>query len=579
MSQVKKNCKFCKKYFYTTTNLVKEGRGINCSKECQSMSARKGENKTCEICTNEFYVNPSTVKNKKCRFCSPQCNGIYKQQHNLFKGESNPRWKGGITGKNAGIRSSAEYKKWREDVFARDNYKCVWCGDKNGEGKAVVFHADHIKPFAYFPDLRFEVSNGRTLCTTCHRYTASYMGRSRRYFEANNKPFIPGKTRIEYGGIVLGPEEHDAIFQSIFSSGMKRWTVGPECEAMEKELAEVAGVSNVVLVNSGSSALLLSIAAMKLPKRTKIIIPAVNFPTAFNAIIQNGHIPVVVDVDIKTLNISLDEVKKALEKHPDVKVVIAVHIAGSPVDLISLREIVGTRKIISDNCDSFGGTLKGQMLEKYADVSCASFHAAHIIGMGEGGGLFTNDKALGVAALKMREWGRASGTDDIYEYPGFPDDYKERYVYEEIGYNLKPLDLQAAMGRIQLKKLHTFKKARLKNYNALSDLFSKYLSHFEIIKCSLDADPCWFSFPLLVKNNRRGEIMRILDKENNIECRTIFSGNIIKHPAYKDTEMIVVGEMTNADRVMKDGMFLSVHPSITPEMIAFIDQVIGELCT
>lgn len=580
MFKIKTNCITCGGEFLTTKKQISGGRGKNCGLNCQHESYKNGKILICEYCNKDFYVNQSALKNKPCRFCSQDCHGKWKKENSeLFSGSNSPTWKGGLVGKYAKLRASSDYKKWRKAVFERDNYTCVWCGDKNGEGKVVVFHADHIKPFAYFPELRFEVSNGRTLCTTCHRYTASYMGRSRRYFNKKDKPFIPGKTRIEYGGIVLGPEEHDAIFQSIFSSGMKRWTVGPECEAMEKELAEVANVSKVVLTNSGSSALLLAIAALKLPKRSKIIIPAVNFPTAFNAIIQNGHIPVVVDVDIKTLNISLNEVKKAIGEHPDVKVIIAVHIAGSPVDLISLREIVGDRKIISDNCDSFGGTLNGKMLEEYADISCASFHAAHIIGMGEGGGLFTNDKSIGETARKMREWGRTSGTDKIYNYPGFPDDYKERYVYEEIGYNLKPLDLQAAMGRIQLRRLGEFKQSRLKNYNKLSKVFKKYKDNFEVISCDLEAKPCWFSFPLLVKNGKRGEVMKTLDKENNIECRTIFSGNITRHPAYKDTEMIVLGDLKNADRVMKDGMFLSVHPSITDEMLDFIDEVVGSLFT
>lgn len=389
------------------------------------------------------------------------------------------------------------------------------------------------------------------------------------------KKFIPVKDRISYGGAVIGQEEKDAINAVINSQGGRRWTIGPESEAMEKELAEVTGVKKAVLTNSGSSALLVALTALKLPKGSKVIIPAVNFPTAFNAILQCGLMPVVVDVDIETLNISMEEVARALSLNPDVKAVIAVDIAGNPVDLLKLREIVGDRKIILDDCDGYGTTLHGKMIEQFADVSAVSFHAAHIITMGEGGAVLTNDEELGARALKIREWGRASGTDKIYKYPGFPEDYKERYVYEEIGFNMKPLELQCAMGRIQLKKLESFKSSRMINYLLLKETF-RHLKKFQTIKSLQDSDPCWFSFPILCRGIKRGIAMDTFEK-NNIECRTIFSGNVTKHPAYKDSEYIVIGDLHNADDVMENGMFLSCHPSIDGDMIKFIQEVAESL--
>lgn len=386
--------------------------------------------------------------------------------------------------------------------------------------------------------------------------------------------FKPRIDRIQYGGAMIGKAEVNAVMKVIQSHGGTRWTVGPQSVALEKELAKVTGVKRAVLTNSGSSALLIAVAALKLPKGSKVIIPAVNFPTAFNAILQNGLVPVVVDVDLDTLNIDLLEVKKAVNTHA-ISAVIAVNIAGNPVDLVKLRKMVGRNvKIILDDCDGYGTKLNGKFVETYADIACVSFHAAHIITMGEGGAVLTNDEKLATIALKMREWGRASGTDKIYDYPGFPDDYKERYVYEEIGYNMKPLELQCAMGRIQLRKLSKFVKARAENYKALSKIFKKY-PQFKVMTSIKGADTCWFSFPVLCEGIERGLVMSMLEA-NNIECRTIFSGNITRHPAYKDSVYEVVGDLANSDTVMRHGMFLSCHPSITKPMLRFIDEAISD---
>lgn len=383
--------------------------------------------------------------------------------------------------------------------------------------------------------------------------------------------FTPIVDRISYGGAMIGQEEKDAINRVINDQGGRRWTIGPESTALETELAQVTGVRRAVLTNSGSSALLVAMTALHLPKGSKVIIPAVNFPTAFNAIIQCGLTPVVVDVDRESLNLDLGEVVKSFLLYPDIAAVIAVDIAGNPVDLIKLRQIVGPHvKIVLDDCDGYGTTYRDRMIEQYADISCVSFHAAHIITMGEGGAVLTDDGELADRAFKLREWGRASGSDRVYKYPGFPDDYRERYVYEEIGFNMKPLELQCAMGRIQLGKLQQFKDARRENYRLLTEQF-RGLSSFTLIKHLPDSDPCWFSFPLMC-NVPRGKVMDTFEK-NNIECRTIFSGNITRHPAYADVDMEIMSDLEVSDEVMKRGMFLSCHPSITPEMIEFIGSI------
>lgn len=387
--------------------------------------------------------------------------------------------------------------------------------------------------------------------------------------------FRPKVDRVEYGGAMIGEEEIGAIMRVIRDQGGKRWTIGPESQAFEEELAKQVGVSRAMVVNSGSSALLVALAAMKLKKGANVVIPAVNFPTAFNSIIQNGYNPVVVDVD-KNMLLDLDKLEE-LVKTWKIDAVVAVNVAANPVDYVRLRKIVGPDvKILCDNCDGLGTIVNGAFVDALADVSCVSFHAAHIITTGEGGAILTNDEKLADTAVKMREWGRASGTDNIYQYEGFPEDYRERYVYEEIGWNLKPLELQCAMGRVQLKKLYEFYKARARNYALLKVVFDKYKDKFETVESLPGAEVCWFSFPFYCRGVSRKRVMYTLES-NNIECRTIFSGNITRHPAYKDVKMSVPldgGELPQADDVMKNGVFISVHPSITIDMIKFIDEVL-----
>lgn len=385
--------------------------------------------------------------------------------------------------------------------------------------------------------------------------------------------FTPIVTRIEYGGAIIGQEEKDAINAVIDSQGGKRWTIGPESEAFERELAETVGVRGSVVVNSGSSALLVATTALKLPKGSKVIIPALNFPTAYSSLLQNNLIPVVVDCDLETLNISFEEVERAIGIHPDIKAVVAIHIAGNQVNLERLREIVGDRIIISDNCDGLGGTVNGKFIDTYADVSCVSFHAAHIITMGEGGAVLSNDEELLKRARKIREWGRASGSDAITKHEGFPPDYRERYVFDEIGYNLKPLELQCAMGRIQLKKLQKFKEARRENFKRLFNIFLKH-NQFQTIQGF--GDCCWFSFPIICKTIPRAKVMAYFEAMN-VETRTIFSGNILNHPAYKNEPHIKIGDLENSEYIMKNGMFLSCHPSLDEDKLNFIEKCVNTI--
>jgi CDP-6-deoxy-D-xylo-4-hexulose-3-dehydrase len=312
----------------------------------------------------------------------------------------------------------------------------------------------------------------------------------------------------------------------------------------------------------------------EIQKGDEVIGVAAGFPTTVNPIVQFGAIPVFVDVELNTHNINADLIEAAIT--PKTKAIMLAHTLGNPFNLATVKALCDKYKLwlVEDCCDALGATFDGKMVGTWGDIATLSFYPAHHMTTGEGGAVLTNNKTYEKRARSIREWGRASGTDKIYKYPGFPPDYRERYVYEEIGYNLKPLELQCAMGRVQLTRLDGFRKKRIANYQYMSRILQD-IPFIEQIESDDDATICWFSFPMYIKGGMRKKVMDMLE-ENNIECRTIFSGNILKHPAYKNTISYVHSGMPNADRVMHEGMFLSVHPSITKEQMNFIHEV---LCT
>lgn len=392
--------------------------------------------------------------------------------------------------------------------------------------------------------------------------------------DIKNIKFRPGIDRIKYGGAVTGKEEVAAI-QKVLDRNW--WTLDEEGRLFEKELSEATGVKHAILTNSGSSALLLSILALNLPTGSEILVPACNFPTVVSSAYLAGLKVVYLDVDPLTYCLDLGVLEGALRKNPKVKAVVMVDIAGNVTDLKKFRSICKKYKVISiiDNCDGFGSTFGGKFVENYADVACTSFHAAHIITTGEGGAVFTNDKVLADRLRSMREWGRAADSDKAVKYKDLPSDYPSRYTYVTCGFNLKPIELQAAMGRVQLKKLQKIKGARANNFNSLAKGLSQFSEYITIAHPSPEAKVSWFSFPITLKKGKRANILKYLEKIN-IETRVIFSGNIVKQPAYKNLPYKISDNLTNAERILNNAFFISVHPSVTVEMIRYITESFKE---
>lgn len=367
--------------------------------------------------------------------------------------------------------------------------------------------------------------------------------------------------KIPYGGALIGKEEKKAIARIVNSNW---WPAADEAGKMEKEAAHYLGMKYGILANSGSSAGLLALTALELPKGSKVIIPATTFPTIFNIILQCGLIPVVVDTDVGTYNLTPECVEEALQKDKDIKAVICVHAVGNPCDMPAIMKLAKKYNvyILEDNCDGWGGNIGKKKVGSFGHVSFTSFHAAHIVAMGQGGGVFTHNKELARKVRMYRDWGRQSDIPrrtNGNKWPTLPKDYDARFIYEKVGYNLGPLELQAAMGRIQLKRTAKIKQLRKKNFEYLY----KHLSKFpDLIMPSMvkGADPSWFAFPLSTRGERAPLVSHL--EKWGIETRSMFAGNILRHPAYL-TLTDSSPSLPNADWILEHSFWIGVHPRMT----------------
>lgn len=381
--------------------------------------------------------------------------------------------------------------------------------------------------------------------------------------------FNKGVTRIQYGGAFTDQEDFDAI-QSVLDRNW--WTIDEHGKKLEQELVEFTGMKYAVLTSSGSNALMVAYASMGLEEGSEIITGAVHFPTTISSLYYNRLVPVFIDNEEKTLGLQPALIEQAITDKT--KAILVVAIAGSIPHIDEILEVAKKHDLITilDNCDGFGGTHKGKPIEQYFDISVTSFHAAHILCMGEGGAVFTNNDQWGQKASSVREWGRLGGYDGINDkkyLEGIPDDYPARYLFQHMGFNMKPLELQCAMGRTQLKKLPIIKMMRANNFFSL---YVKLQEVTQIQTVSPNLDCSWFGFPMFAKD--RGKLRDFLESRN-IETRTIFGGNITKQPAFRGFGRIAT-DLTVADRVMTDGMFISVHPDVTEDMIDYMVDSIKE---
>lgn len=403
--------------------------------------------------------------------------------------------------------------------------------------------------------------------------------------------FIPGKTYIRVSGKVFDKEEiNNAI--KVAKDGW--WTEGEFAKKFESDFKKYLGIRYVSLVNSGSSANLVALASLtskvfgerRLKPGDEFITTAVAFPTTVNPGILYGLKPVFVDSDIDTLNADPSLLEKAITKKT--RLIMMAHTLGKPFDLTMVMKLVKKYNLwlIEDCCDALGSKYDGKLVGTFSHVATFSFYPAHQITMGEGGAVITNNPLIHRSIRQFRDWGRDcwcdTGKDDTcgrrfkWKLGDLPYGYDHKYIYSQIGFNLKLTDFQAAIGLAQLKKLPYFIKKRKENYKKYYEFFKKYEKYFILMKNSPKEDSCWFGFPIVVKKSApftRNQLTEYLE-ENKIGTRNVFSGNLLKHPAYKDVRCKIVGSLKNSDHIMEGAFWLGVFPEIDAERINYVKEKI-----
>ena len=400
---------------------------------------------------------------------------------------------------------------------------------------------------------------------------------------SNVAPFVSGQSRIPYGGRVYDSEEVCAAVKASLDFWL---TLGPEGEAFEKELAKKLGLRHATLVNSGSSANLVAFSALTSDKLDRPVRPgdevitvAAGFPTTLNPIIQNGCIPVFVDVLLETANIDVSRLEDALSDKT--RALMIAHTLGNPFDLDAVTEFCTRHDLylIEDNCDALGSLYKGRLTGTFGDFGTSSFYPPHHITMGEGGAVYTNSGRLKLVAESFRDWGRdcwcASGKDNTcgkrfgWKWDSLPEGYDHKFVYSHIGYNLKPTDIQAAIGRVQLKKLDRFVEVRRRNWSALNDALAEMKDDWIFMEPTEGSEPSWFGF-LMVMRRPDHDVLTSFCKaldERGVGHRRLFAGNMLRQPAYRNIERRVVGDLTNTDHIAQGAVFLGVYPGLTESML------------
>ena len=414
----------------------------------------------------------------------------------------------------------------------------------------------------------------------------------KEYYELfhKDKSFVKGETKIPFAGRIYDEEE----MVNLVDSSLDFWlTAGRYAEEFEVEFAEYMEQKYSLLVNSGSSANLVALTALtspklgekRLQKGDEVITVAAGFPTTVNPIIQNGLIPVFVDVQLGTYNIKVDELEMAVSNRT--KAVMIAHTLGNPFNLKAVTEFCKKYDLylVEDCCDAVGSKYDGKMVGTFGDLSTVSFYPAHHMTMGEGGGVLTNNPIYHKIAVSFRDWGRDCycdpGSDNTcgrrfkMQFGDLPYGYDHKYVYSHIGYNLKVTDMQAAVGIAQLKKLPKFVEDRKNNFKKLKDGLMKFENDLILPVATENSDPSWFGFPITVKTNNRftkNEIVEFLEA-NKIMTRQLFAGNITRQPAYKDIECRIIGNLENTDYIMNNTFFIGVYPGIEDLRMEYIIEI------
>jgi len=418
----------------------------------------------------------------------------------------------------------------------------------------------------------------------------------KQYYDVALVPqaFVPGESIVPVSGKVLDSTEIEFLVEASLDAWL---TTGRFAAQFEREFSAFMGVRCASLVNSGSSANLAALSCLtspslgdrKLSAGDEVITVAAGFPTTVNPIIQNGLIPVFVDVQLPTYNVDATELEAAISERT--KAIMLAHTLGNPFDVDAVMELATRHNlwVIEDCCDAVGSVYKGRGVGTFGHLATTSFYPAHHITMGEGGCVLTSSPALKKLAESFRDWGRDCWCDPgksntcgcrfEWKLGDLPTGYDHKYIYSHIGYNLKATDLQAAVGVAQLKKLPDFIAARRANFAKLYAALGDLDDIFVLPEATEHSDPSWFGFPLAVRQHApttRNQIVRFLESRN-IATRLLFGGNLLRQPGYRDIRRRVIGDLQNTDFVMNNVFWIGLYPGIEQAMIDYMAEIFHQI--
>lgn len=397
------------------------------------------------------------------------------------------------------------------------------------------------------------------------------------------KPFVPGTTKVAYAGRVYDSEEMKTGVESI----LQYWlTAGPFARRFEETMKNFFGSQAAYLVNSGSSANLLMLATLCSPQvkghlqpGDEVITPAVTFPTTLTPIVQQGLIPVFVDCRPGEYDIDTTQLEAAIG--PKTRCIFIPHTVGIPCNMDAILEVVRKHDLwlLEDGCDALGATYGGQLVGTFGAMSSISFYPAHHMTMGEGGMVVVNKTGVRRTCLSVRDWGRdcwcepgvnnTCGKRFDWQLGQLPYGYDHKYIYSNLGYNLKVSEMQAAIGCAQFEKLPRFIEARRKNAAFYLERLKEIEEHIILPTWPSKANPSWFGFPITLRDHvDRPSFIRWLE-DVNIETRLVFGGNILKQPGFMHIPRRVHGDLPGTETIMKQTLFIGVYPGLTHEMLEF----------
>ena len=405
------------------------------------------------------------------------------------------------------------------------------------------------------------------------------------------QPFTAGISVIPPSGKVIGAPE----LKNMVEASLDGWlTTGRFNEAFEKRFADFVGVPYAMTTTSGSSANLLAFTALtshKLGARAlkpgdEVITVAAGFPTTVNPMLQNGMVPVFVDVDPLTYNIDPNKIEAAVSAKT--KAIMIAHTLGNPFDLDAVMAVAKKYDlwVIEDCCDALGSRYKGQHVGTFGHIATCSFYPAHHITMGEGGMIFTKDCDLNTIIASVRDWGRDCycdpGCDNTcgkrfgQQFGSLPMGYDHKYTYSHLGYNLKITDMQAACALAQMDRLPEFIEARKRNFSFLKEKLKSCEDFLVLPEATTGSEPSWFGFPITVREAAdvdRVELLKYLD-QYKIGTRLLFAGNLSRQPYFEGRAYRISGELTATDIIMNNTLWIGVYPGLTEEMLSFVVEKI-----